>query len=44
MATGDVFNSAYLEGDPAHCPQAHGLDFDFGASPILVNCRVESAL
>jgi polyvinyl alcohol dehydrogenase (cytochrome) len=37
MTTGDVFNSSCVEGDPADCPQAHGFDFDFGASPILVN-------
>ena len=35
MTTGDVWNSACVEGDAADCPEAHGFDFDFGASPIL---------
>ena len=36
MTTGDVWNSACVEGDAADCPEAHGFDFDFGSSPILV--------
>ena len=36
MTTGDAWNVACVEGDPADCPEAHGPDLDFGASPILV--------
>jgi polyvinyl alcohol dehydrogenase (cytochrome) len=37
MTPGDAWNVACVEGDPANCPEAHGLDLDFGSSPILVD-------
>ena len=37
MTMGDAWNLACVEGDPADCPEAHGSDFDFGSSPILIN-------
>jgi len=37
MTPGDAWNMACVVGDPANCPQSHGDDLDFGASPILVD-------
>ncbi len=39
MTPGDAWNSACADGDPANCPEAHGLDLDFGSSPILVDLQ-----
>jgi polyvinyl alcohol dehydrogenase (cytochrome) len=37
MTPGDAWNVACVAGDPASCPERHGDDLDFGASPILVD-------
>ena len=34
--SGDAFNMACGTRNPENCPEEKGLDFDFGASPILV--------
>ena len=35
--SGDAFNNACIGGTNPNCPDAAGSDFDFGASPILLN-------
>jgi polyvinyl alcohol dehydrogenase (cytochrome) len=37
MTPGDAWNAACVQGDPANCPEEHGLDLDFGSSPLLVD-------
>ncbi len=36
LTAGDMGNSACLAADKANCPEPHGPDFDFGASPNLI--------
>ncbi len=37
ITSGDAFNLACPAADKTNCPDAHGPDFDFGSSPILVD-------
>lgn len=39
MTQNDAYTSACRLPDRTNCPDANGPDFDFGASPILVNLR-----
>jgi polyvinyl alcohol dehydrogenase (cytochrome) len=39
MTANDAYTSACRLPDRTNCPDANGPDFDFGASPILVNLR-----